>query len=316
MSKMSLIVLELIKEGYSLNEIQKKLNLEPREFSNILKNIRDYGYNFTRTLFSDGKILLKPNKTIEFPQRINKTRLVVNDRILKAIFISDLHIGSSFERPELLKKVYEYAKSHDIHIIFNAGDVIDNVYTDSNQILKNPTVESQIRKLIKVYPFDPDIINLNLYGNHDFKSLKEDGLDIARLIEQKRYDLISLNYGFNEILLKDDSIAIIHDLKKSTKNKPNPNVSITFKGHSHKSKNSYKEDKKIFIPTLSDVTYGAYEYRPLVCFLEAEFIFIDKMIERINLRQLAIVKNEIRLANEEAIVLRKEPIEKRKAIKG
>ncbi len=52
---------------------------------------------------------------------------------------------------------------------------------------------------------------------------------------------------------------------------------------------------------------NTYEYNPLVCFLEAEYIFYDKFIERINQRQLAIVNKEIRLANEEALVLRKRP---------
>ena len=61
----------------------------------------------------------------------------------------------------------------------------------------------------------------------------------------------------------------------------------------------------LFVPTLSDDISGPYEYRPLPCFLEAEFHFYDKKIERINLRQLAIVNEEIRLANEEAMVLRK-----------
>ena len=94
-------------------------------------------------------------------------------------------------------------------------------------------------------------------------------------------------------------------MKKSSHPNPSQDVSITFKGHSHKSKNSFKEEKKIFVPTLSDDISGPYEYRPLPCFLEAEFTFYDKKIERINLRQLAIVNEEIRLANEEAMVLRK-----------
>ena len=150
-----------------------------------------------------------------------------------------------------------------------------------------------------------NITNIILYGNHDFKSLQTDGFDVARYLETKRYDLVSLGYGESILQLKDDSISVVHDLTKASKPQVDPNVSITFKGHSHKSKNSFKEEKKIFVPTLSDDTSGPYEYRPLPCFLEAEIHFYDKKIERINLRQLAIVNEEIRLANEEAMVLRK-----------
>lgn len=303
-------VLELIKENNSIDEIQSILKLSNREFSDILKYLKDYGYNFSKTYYSDGKIIIKLNKTLNFNDS-KKTRIVVKDRILKSIFISDLHIGSIHERPDLLRKVYEYASSHDIHIIFNCGDVIEGIYPDSPTPLKNPTLDSQIKKVLRVYPEHPGITNFILYGNHDYKSLQDEGIDVSRIFETKRHDLVSLGYGESTILLKDDAISIIHDLKKSQNQQVNPDVAITFKGHSHKSKNSFKEEKKVFIPTLSDDISGPYEFRPLPCFLESEFTFYEKKIERINLRQLAIVNNEIRLANEEAIVLRKVPRNKR-----
>lgn len=309
MIKRAKAVLELIKENHSIDEIQSLLNLNNREFSEILKYLRDYGYNFTKTYYSDGKIIVKLNRTLNFNDS-KKTRIVVKDRILKSIFISDLHIGSIYERPDLLRKVYEYAIAHDIHVIFNCGDVIEGIYPENPIPPRNQTLQSQIKKVLRVYPEHPGIINFILYGNHDYHSLQEEGIDVSCVFETKRYDLVSLGYGESTVLLKDDAISIVHDLKKS-QSVINPDTAITFKGHSHKSKNSFKEEKKIFIPTLSDDTTGPYEFRPLPCFLEAEFYFYDKKIERINLRQLAIVNKEIRLANEEAIVLRKVPRNKR-----
>ena len=299
------LVLELINENIAIDDIQKMLKLNNREFSDILKYLRDYGYNFTKTYYSDGKVIIKPNKTINFNENSKKTRIVVKDRILKAIFISDLHIGSIYERPDLLRTVYRYADEHDIHIIFNAGDVVEGIYPDSNQQLLNNTIESQVKKVLRIYPQHPGIINFILYGNHDYKSIKDQGFDVARYLETRRYDLVSLGYGESIIQLKDDAISIIHNLKKSSQQIFNQDISITFKGHSHKSKNSFKEEKKIFVPTLSDDISGAYEFRPLPCFLEAEFTFYDKKIERINLRQLAAINEEIRLANEEVMILRK-----------
>lgn len=306
-------VLELIKENHSIDEIQNELALSNREFSDVLKYLKDYGYNFSKTYHSDGKIIIKLNKTLNFNDN-KKTRIVVKDKILKSIFISDLHIGSIYERPDLLRKVYEYASSHDIHIIFNCGDVIEGIYPDSPTPLLNTTLSSQLKKVLRVYPEYPGITNFILYGNHDYHSMQEEGIDVSRILETKRYDLVSLGYGESTILLKDDAISIVHNLKKSQTQQVNSDVAITFKGHSHKSKNSFKEEKKIFVPTLSDDTTGPYEFRPLPCFLEAEFFFYDKKIERINLRQLAIVNKEIRLANEEAIVLRKVPRTKRSYI--
>lgn len=306
-------VLAMYEQGLSLGEIQEKLELNSTEFNKILKAIKDAGYNTTKTYHSDGRITVKLNRTLDF-KTSNNIRINVKDRILRAIFISDPHIGSEFERPDLLKKVVsEYARSHDIHVIFNGGDMVENVYPDSQRKLNNPTVESQAKKVVRVHPHYPDLIYFNLYGNHDYKSILEEGFDIARYIEERRYDLVSLGYGKCVVSMKDDSIVLVHDLKKS--NKPSiPNTSLIFRGHSHKSKN--RENKIIYIPSLSDSDTSCYEFKPLVGFLDVEFIFFDKKIAKVNIKQLAFVNGEIRLANEETMILKEGFVEKKKEYEG
>lgn len=303
-------VLSLIKEGKSLNEIQEILNYSNRQFSAILKTIRYNGYNYSKSYFSDGKVFIKINKTLNFNPEGSALRINVKDRILRAVFISDLHIGSIYERPDLLRLVFNYLKKHDIHTLFNGGDVIENIYEDRENILRNHSVKSQLKKVIRIYPAASDITSYNLYGNHDYKSISDNGFDIARYLEDRRYDLVSLGYGTAIIKLKDDAIAITHDLSRSSKHREIPNnVSIVFKGHSHKAKN--RENKLIYIPSLSEDPSATYEYRPLMGFLDVEFIFFDKLISKVNIRHLAIVNNEIRLANEESITVRHDLEERR-----
>ena len=303
-------VLALYEQGLSLSEIQRQLGFNNIEFNKILKAIKDAGYNTTKSYNSDGQIIVKLNRTLDFKSS-NTIRINVKDRILRTVFISDPHIGSEFDRPDLLKKVVnEYAKKHDIHIIFNGGDMIENVYSDSPRQLKKTTVESQVKKAIHIHPYNPDIIYFNLYGNHDYKSILESGFDIARYIEERRYDMVSLGYGKCLINLKDDTIALVHDLKKNSKNSLPNNTSLIFRGHSHKSKN--RENKIIYIPSLSDSDTSCYEFKPLVGFLDVEFIFYEKKIAKVNIKQLAFVNGEIRLANEETMILREGFIEKTK----
>lgn len=300
MKENATLVLSLLNEGHNVNEIQDMLKINNREFSVILKAIKDAGYNFYKTISSDGTITIKLNKNLNFNE--HKTiRINVKDRVLRAIFISDLHIGSIYERPELLKKVYQYAKEHNIHIIFNCGDLIENVYPDNPRPLINKTAESQLRKVVRIHPFDHSIICINLYGNHDYRSVLDEGLDVGRYIEERRYDLISLGYGECIIRLKDDAISIIHDLKKTSKNVVPNNVTAIYRGHSHKSKT--RDNKIIYVPSLSENDNQSYEFRPLVGFLDVEFIFFDKKIARENIKQLAIVGSEIRLANEETMII-------------
>lgn len=302
-------VLELYEEGLSLSEIHEKTGLSISEFNKVLKAIKDAGYNTSKSYHSDGKIIIKRNKTLDF-KTSNTIRINVKDRILRAVFISDPHIGSEFDRPDLIRQVVDYAKTHDIHVLFNGGDMIENVYSDSPRKLSCQTVESQVKKAIRIHPYNPDITYYNLYGNHDYKSIIEQGFDIARYIEERRFDMVSLGYGKCIINLKDDMIVLVHDLKKNNKNIIPNNASLVFRGHSHKSKN--RENKIIYIPSLSDSDTACYEFKPLVGFLDVEFIFFDKKIAKVNIKQLAFVNGEIRLANEETMILKEGFIEKPK----
>ena len=307
-------ILELYEKGLSLGEISEELKLTPGEFNHLLKVIRDSGFNTSKTYSSDGRIVAKINKTLNF-KTSNAIRINVKDRILRAVFISDPHIGSEFERPDLLKQVInDYARNHDIHIIFNGGDVIENIYPDSHRKLHNPTDLSQAKKVLRVHPYHPDMIYFTLYGNHDYKSVIENGFDIARYIEERRYDIVSLGYGSCIIHMKDDAIALVHDLSKSNKSNVPDNVSLVFRGHSHKSKN--RENKIIYIPSLSDSDTSCYEFKPLVGFLDVEFIFFDKKIAKVNIKQLAFVNGEIRLANEETMELQTGYQERKKQEEG
>lgn len=302
------LILSLYEEGIPLSEIQEKLKLSCQEFSELLKIIRDAGYNTTKSYTSDGTIVNKLNKTLNFKTG-NSIRINVKDRILRAIFYSDLHLGSIYERPEYLNIVNEYALAHNIHVFFNGGDMVENVYRDSPIPLKYSTIEEQVNHVIDVHPHHKNQIYFNLYGNHDYKSIIDSGLDIARIIEDKRYDMISLGYGCCIIHLKDDSIAIVHDLKKKSKLNIPSNINLIFRGHSHKFKN--RENKIIYIPSLSDNNNAAYEFKPLVGFLDTEFIFYNKKIAKVNIKQLAIVNDEIRLANEETIPLIPDYVDRR-----
>ena len=303
-------VLTMYEQGMTLSEIHEKLGLSITEFNKVLKAIKDAGYNTSKSYTSDGQITVRLNRTLDFKSS-NTIRINVKDRILRAVFISDPHLGSEFDRPDLLRQVVnDYAKKHDIHIIFNGGDMIENVYPDSPRKLSSPTVEQQVKKAIRIHPYNPDIIYFNLYGNHDYKSILEDGFDVARYIEERRFDMVSLGYGKCIINLKDDTIVLVHDLKKNNKNTMPNNTSLVFRGHSHKSKN--RENKIIYIPSLSDSDTSCYEFKPLVGFLDVEFIFYEKKIAKVNIKQLAFVNGEIRLANEETMILREGYVEKPK----
>ena len=311
MKDLSKKIYKEILSGTPINAIQLLYNIPSIELSKYLKDIRDNGFRFTKTILSDGNLYYIPNITLSLNPNQHYQRIGISGNQFKTMFISDTHVGNLRERLDYIKIAYEYARTHNIHIVFNGGDVIDNVYPENINNLKNKTLDSQIGKYTSIIPDIPGIITLTLYGNHEAHSLITDSRDIARIIEDKRYDLVSLGYGACRLEMKSDAIGLSHFIKKVPIKDYLKGVSINFRGNSHKSKTSYKEDKEIYIPTLSDNISNAYEYKPLPGFLAADFIFVENKIERINTTHLSIVNDELRMCNEDAIVLRKVPIEKR-----
>ena len=312
MKKISKEIYKCILEGYSLQDIQALYSIPTGEFSSYLKDIRDNGFRFQRTIFSNGHIVLKPDLSLNFHPNHHQ-RITITDSKFKTIFIADTHIGNIYERVDYIKMAYQYAKDHGIHIVISAGDLIDNVYHEApKSSLKIKTVDGQIDKLINVIPDEPDIITLCLYGNHEAHSVSTEGRDIAQLIENRRYDMINLGYGGCAIDLKGESIGVSHYVKNIPIRENLKDVAINFRGNSHKSKVSYKEDKEVYIPTLSDNDSAAYEYKPLPGFLAADIIFTGNYIERVNTTQLSIVNDELRMSAEDAIVLKKVPHERKR----
>lgn len=291
-------VLSLLSEGFTLSEVQKELNITSKEFNSILKTIRDLGYDYTKSFSDDGNTYIKISRRLNFNPKEHQA-INVTGSTFHTLLISDTHIGGPFEQPKRLEIISEYAKEHNIHTVFNAGDLINNYYPDQEPVLKYQTPEEQIRRYLKYLPLNDQIIYYNLGGNHDYKSLIDKGFDPLRYLSDRRIDQVSLGYGLCYIHLKGDTIALAHDLKNTNNN---INSTIIFRGHSHKYKN--RDNKIIYVPALTDNYQGQYEYIPLPGFLDVELHFFDNKITSMNLRKLAFIGTDIRLSTEERMIIR------------
>ena len=294
------LVLELLVNGFNVDDIASELSITPKELNAILKTIRDLGYNYQKQFNADGSIIIKSSRKLNLNPK-EHVKVNVKESTFRTMLISDLHIGGPLERPERLKVVSDYAVSHDIHTIFNAGDVINNYYPETEPDAKVKDPVKQAQRYLRYLPYQPKQIYFNLGGNHDYKSLVDNGFDVLRYIEERRYDQISLGYGHCFIHLKDDTIAIAHDIKS---NDNNFNTTMVFKGHSHKYRN--RENKIIQVPAITDNYQGPYDYIPIPGFLDVEFIFFDNKIYKVNLRQLSFDDTDLHLASEETMVIRPE----------
>lgn len=249
MTDIDLKVLELINQNKSLKEIANILSITEKQLFVRIKQLINYGYNMDATYYYNSDInynIVKNINThnkkisIEMPKKINT---------FKCLVISDLHIGEKNADIKLADMVYEYATKNGINIIINCGDIIEGDYTSDKKTITS--FNDQIEYFLKKYPYDKNINNFILLGNHDKHSLISDGFDLARCIKNSRYDMIPVGYGNGNIKVKNDNILLYHKLYDGFKPIIEPGNKLLLSGHGHMMKTKVRDILWLGVPTLS-----------------------------------------------------------------
>jgi len=281
MSDQTIRLMQLIKEGRTCNEICNELKISNKQLFNNLTNLRNKGLFYRRKYYENGDIIYRPITGIAELKKHHKgfeNDIITsnNTESLKCILISDLHLGNSLERPDLIKRVYEYCAKNDIHIIFCCGDMIDGAYNKFEQNIES--IFEQIEHFIKDYPFDKNILTFGVGGDHDFSALYAGGQDLVEIIKNYRHDIIIGGYNNAFVNIKNDKIHLYH-------HHPNgemicSNASITAHGHPHNFKTSFTNNLQIVAPALS----GLSDSIPTA--VEMTLDFEKGLIRNVHLKQI------------------------------
>ena len=282
MTEQEMLIVEMINEGQTLNEIAKSLWLSPRQIHQKIQKLINDGYLFNPIYYDNGDITYNFENKTNLKHTINLT--LTDSSRFKALVISDIHIGNELENLSYLYKAYDYARDNDIHIILNTGDLIDGNFTRGGQDIDD--IDEQIDRVINMYPYDKSILNFICFGNHDYSSY-ENGRDISLAISKRRQDLVSGGYGFTLINVERDQFVLYHPLFNKSY-KPIPNKLI-LEGHHHKmvtkiNRNNYF----INVPPLSDLCFGCQEDSGL---LEMNMSFGNGFIHSVFFKQIVVKKS-------------------------
>lgn len=300
MSDLTKRLLELIKNNKTLNEISDELKMSNKQLYNLFTIIKNKGIEFNRIYYEDGNIKYNENKEL-YTNNLNNSITIKtnsNNNIFKAVVTSDLHIGNSAQRLDLLYKLYDYCSKESIHNVFITGDLIDGTYNRMPQIM---TLEEQIDFIIKKYPFDKNILNFVVLGDHDYSSLDSTGQNIATVLNNYRQDIVPIGYNLGKINIKKDQVILYHKFNDKYKNQVNYTLptqnSIIFHGHHHNgfSVNKSCSNTIIYIPTLSDIYSDRKNSIPSAILVE--LIFNQEICTYIKLKQL-LISNDVFPINE------------------
>lgn len=248
------IILQMIRENKSVNEIVEKTGLSHKRLFFRLNLLKLKGYEYKMKYYYSGDIVYQLINDVNSYGKKDTTIITSKeDNEFRAMVISDLHFGNTKQRLDLLNQVYDYCAKKGIHIILNLGDIIDGVNLGSKKDITS--FEEQIEYAIKKYPFDKNIINFLCLGNHDYDSLKSTGQNLALALSSRRHDLVTVGYGTGIINIKNDQIIMRHPTTPSTESNNIFNNKIILSGHSHLTKYTTSPDGslKINVPSLSDL---------------------------------------------------------------
>jgi len=287
------LILNLINEGYSLQDNSNNLNIPFSNLSKYLQQLHIKGFNFNEKYYSSGDTLYIPNHEV-FTKSQEATPIYTDseDKELTIIAISDLHFGNQQENPHALETIYNYCINNNIHIIINAGDILDALSFGYNGLKKYDNYFDLIEKSFKKYPQDPNIINFTVLGNHDIDALLQTGQSLSIYLKNHRPDIIPIGIGIGELILKNSHILIKHPLKNVAEppHKDYQDYSFVLRGHRHQTSLIYSGVPQIFIPSLSNLKFHGNELPPEA--LQLNIKFNNGHINSVNITQL-IVKNKV-----------------------
>ena len=106
---------------------------------------------------------------------------------IKVLALSDLHIGDSLCNLKLIKSVLEEVKNSPNTFIILNGDLMNNSIKNSVSSIYDEVLSPMeaIVKLTNLLEPIKDIILFIHPGNHEWRSYKEDGIDIIRLVARQ-----------------------------------------------------------------------------------------------------------------------------------
>ncbi len=238
-------VLELISSKHTIKEISRNLGISEKQLYIRIKQIIKNGYILRPSYYINSDIYYELKGGYES----NRVRLEVPSyqKSIRFLIVSDLHIGNCKGDMSLAYKVYDYAVKHDINVILFLGDMIEGDYTTDKKSIKD--INGQVEMFIKKYPYDKNIINIGILGNHEYHYFPS-GLDIRKMIKEARYDIVPIGYGSGTLDIQNDTILLKHRLNEEEAH-DKIDSKLIFQGHGHMMK--YKVYDKIHLcaPTLS-----------------------------------------------------------------
>ena len=308
MNDRDLLLLKLINESKTCNEICKIMRINYSQLYKKIFKLQYEGYEFIKNVYSDGNIKYSLAKNIKNLKRLarneNEIKTSKDENDIKILVISDLHLGNTYERIDMLDEAYNHCIKEGIHIIFCCGDLIDGTYSQTKQHITN--CEEQIEYFSQKYPYDKSIATIAVAGDHDASCLNKYNLCMIELLKKLRNDIIIGGYNSSKVIIKNDFITLNHFIEGETGSGP---ASIRLFGHYHIYKSKFTKNNclQVLVPTLSDLTdtfpsaleLNIHFEKKLICDVDLKHIYFENGTKTLSDNQFTLINNKKFLETDE-----------------
>ena len=253
MQESMLELIQLIKEGKSLNQICEITKLSQKQLFLKLSMLKNSGYLFEKSYNIKGDIYYQSSSPLKKEENITKINADTNISSIRMLVTSDAHYGSTYDNMKNAHIMREYATKEGIHLIFNTGDFFDGIYQERAKTRKYSSIEKTIYNILHDFPYDKNILNFLVLGNHDFSIWKNSGIDISYIIKERRHDIAPLGYGVGQTTINDFFFYLKHPITSQSVEYPQITNAILYKGHSHEFKaNNLGNNFVVTVPSSSE----------------------------------------------------------------
>lgn len=238
------IILKLINNGYTLDQLSKELNSDDNTYS--LGEIKE-SLARVKTRIN----IINPCKQ-SFPVEYKACSPLItkggifnintNNNVYDVLLTSDWHIWNyHIENGTLIKeldKVYNYCTKNNINLVLNLGDLLHAVqHPEIKRYRDNLNV---LDEMIEKMPYDASISHAVLGGNHD-KYMLDIGFDPLKYLSDNREDFINLGYNDVYLTFNDENVKQIIGLHHPYESRTRINIEDT---NAHAILNYLKEKKQ------------------------------------------------------------------------
>jgi hypothetical protein len=196
---------QVFREG----ELADLFDVSPRRLREAITELKDNGYNI---LLDEDHVGLTRDEEAG-PQRTT-IPLVGGDRIRFGV-LGDTHLGSKFERLDVLNALYDWYAAEGITTVYHTGNMIEGCSSFNLRERHKHGLDEQVDYFLDQYPQRPGITTHYITGDdHEGWHQRDAGMSVGRYIEMAaerrgRHDLRYLGFVEHDIEFANRAGAFI-----------------------------------------------------------------------------------------------------------